>query len=244
MLGLLLLGVSVTAMAHFTKRSASEGGVLAATFPAVAEWKSELGLINSKLSQIEKASNRTADASESIDRKAENFKKEVSGNPQKELANMGVPWTDEGFGQALLRNDVKVVSLYLAGGWNVTSNFGEGNAIGHFVGRGSMVEINSVEKIIDMLLEHGLSINEPVFRFRGLQATDIATAAAGGCNYQMLKIALSRGANRKNAVTAAKGYMQAPRDSPFHHECEENRKKIFKLLGIPESYQGGYITVN
>lgn len=230
--GLIVLSTVLMLASFFTQRNSDNNGLLAATFPSLAVFQEELGIVNVKLSEISQNTNRAATGIESIDKKADNFKREVSEDPQKELSNMGVPWTNDGFGQALLRNDTRVVSLFLAAGWNLTSDFGEGNAIGHYVARGDMSNPSRVEDIFDMLVRHGLSVNAPIFRFRGTRAADIATSAVHGCNFTMLKIALARGADRGKAQLQAQSYMGAPDDSAFAHECEANKQRIRELLGV------------
>lgn len=81
-------------------------------------------VIGSSAAQIEGAALRlegTSGTVARIDEKIDHLKLESSKDPRKELANMGVAWTSKGFTEALAANDVKVLTLFLDGKFDLTS---------------------------------------------------------------------------------------------------------------------------
>lgn len=91
-----------------------EGGILAQNLEAVKLAQEKLGIIRS----IEK--NQKA-ANEKLDALIIATKKEVSENPRKELANMGINWQEAEFDQAILRKDLIAIELFVSGGMQLSS---------------------------------------------------------------------------------------------------------------------------
>lgn len=88
---------------------AQQGGILAGRIDAVAVAQQQLGLMQESVRQ----QTRTADAIEVV---RDTVKRESSEDPVKELANMGQPWSEDGFREALDRKDLRSIRLYLSGG--------------------------------------------------------------------------------------------------------------------------------
>lgn len=91
----------------------SEKGVLASNFPVISELQDQLAGIAESNKEIAKNTRETADQTKII---AEVTKKETSEDPRKELANLGVSWTEKSFWEAVDLGDRKVINLFLAGG--------------------------------------------------------------------------------------------------------------------------------
>ncbi|MDM7858872.1 hypothetical protein [Thiopseudomonas acetoxidans] len=238
-IGQLLFGAVLLGSHYATLQSADSGGVVATVFPVVKDWQEKLGAIEVSAAKIEENTGRSAVAAESLDKKADNFKREVSEDPQKELMNRGVAWTDQSFGQALMRSDVKVVELFVRAGWNIRSAFNPedgGSAIGYYAFLGDTSDKVAVGKIVDLLTSRGLSMREPVARFRGVTALSLPAAAASGCNRVLLEVLLEKGARasdvRSELKSAWNGYISAPDDSPHYAPCTQDKARIEKLLGL------------
>lgn len=97
-----------------------KGGYLGANLNAVASAQQQLGISKEILISVQKTAAEVA----ALNKKAENFKKETSENPQKELANLGFKWSDEDLWQAVLREDATVVELFVKGGFSPSNNTG------------------------------------------------------------------------------------------------------------------------
>jgi hypothetical protein len=188
-----------------------------------------------------------------IDETAKTLKKETSLDPQKELANMGLPWTNDAFGQALIRADVKVVELFLKGGWNARSHFREydsSNALMNFIRYGHMSNPRDIEKIVDLIIESGVTLEEKAVIGERIgegiisrsEPIDMTTAAVGACNLVLLKILIRKGGSTKiakdrllNRANMEYGYyyVNASRSSPFYDNHVKDRAEILKILGLP-----------
>lgn len=111
---------SISCMVFATKSFASsgEGGVLAKNVTAISVAQEQLGLSQSILAEQKK----TNSVLTSIDTKAENFKREISSDPRKELFNSGVLWEHGRLRQALRESDTKVASLFFQGGMRLSGS--------------------------------------------------------------------------------------------------------------------------
>ncbi|MCH4564676.1 hypothetical protein MKP05_16365 [Halomonas sp. EGI 63088] len=94
---------------------AEDKGVLASSFTVVNNLQQSLGLVNERLESIDSG---VAIISKNI----VNVKKEVSSDPRKELANMGVSWSFDNFYESIYNHDMKVVELFLSGGMKLKSS--------------------------------------------------------------------------------------------------------------------------
>lgn len=88
------------------------GGLLAENISAISVAQKQLGISGQILEQQVK----TTAAVESIDKKADNFKKEISDNPRIQLANQGVLWESSRLNAAIKVGDTSTVRLFLDGG--------------------------------------------------------------------------------------------------------------------------------
>lgn len=88
---------------------AEEVGVLASNFTVVNNLQQSMGLVSERLESIDRS---VSAISETI----VNLKREVSSDPRKELANMGISWSFDNFYESIFSRDLKVVELFLRGG--------------------------------------------------------------------------------------------------------------------------------
>jgi hypothetical protein len=93
--------------------SIAQHGVLASKIPAAAEVQKVLLGIDKHLASIETNTKKTVDKIEELQT---SVKKETSLDPRKELANLGVMWSQESIDQAERTQDVRSIELLLAGG--------------------------------------------------------------------------------------------------------------------------------
>lgn len=198
-------------------------GLMASSIPELSRFQESLGMVGESIERIDKSVS-------SIDYKMDNVKKESSDDPQKELANLGVPWTDNAYAQALLRSDIKVIDLFLRAGWNPKSGYDNGSAIGNYIWLGDMSDSSKVNKVIKMMLDHGISFREPVSRFRGVEAQDLVSAAIRSCNLVFLQAALANGGKLTSTTSVGTPYIGAAPDGPLAAKCENDRVTILSMI--------------
>lgn len=180
--------------ATFITEKSGDAGFIAEAIPGVAALKRDVGIIRQTAQNIEKNTGKIAAQAEQLNEKANNLKRETSLDPQKELANMGVAWSNDHFADALIRGDEKVVSLFLAAGWNpLSGDEGAGNAIGRFVWHGSDLA-DKAARILDLLVQHGVDVETSPVRFYDFPSKNFATNAAVACNLPLLVALKSKGA--------------------------------------------------
>jgi hypothetical protein len=112
----IVFGVICLFIAGKSFAARTEGGLVAAKVPAVSVAQQQLGL-TAKLVEEARKTNRTLD---SIDFKADNFKRENSDDPRKELVNSGVLWESIRLERAISEGDTRTVQLFLLGGMPVS----------------------------------------------------------------------------------------------------------------------------
>jgi hypothetical protein len=120
---ILVLSSVLTFYQHGSK-NAKKSGLIASKVPTVKDIQASLGMVNAQLKEINTSLH-------SIDDKMDNAKKEVSKNPRKELANLGIPWDSERFFEAISHNDQPIIDLFFQGGMQVDriADSYNGNAI-------------------------------------------------------------------------------------------------------------------
>jgi hypothetical protein len=236
LIGLVVISIAVSGCSYFTSVNSSDGGFIVKTFPEAADLQRSLGIIESNLKSIDQHSANIEKNTQEISSKADNFKREVSDDPQKELSNMGVSWSNESFSQALKRTDYRVVKLFIDAGWNIFSEDNDnGNAIATFVWLGGSDNVKLYEKIIDSLIDNGMDLNKKYYRFRGVEPTDFATTAAQACNVVALRIAKNKGANFTNAINSVTS-ISPPDDSPYASTCKDDIEEIKNIVGSDNIY--------
>jgi hypothetical protein len=114
---MLIFGVACLFFAGKSAGAASEGGVLAKHVDAIALAQQQIGISQAMLVE-QKKTNQTLS---SIDTKADNFKKENSDDPRKELANSGVTWEHFRLTRALTEGDLRTAELFLRGDMPMTA---------------------------------------------------------------------------------------------------------------------------
>ena len=103
-----------------SSNQADNGGYLASKSETISNIQKELGIITELTKKIEDNTRRTAESTEKISSQIENVKKEVSSDPRKEVANLGLSWDVDAFSKALMSGDLKLIELFLAGGMKPT----------------------------------------------------------------------------------------------------------------------------
>lgn len=109
---LFIFGAACLLFAGKSAGAAAEGGVLAKHVDAISLAQQQIGISQAILTEQRK----TNQILNSIDTKADNFKKESSNDPRKELANRGITWEAKNFSTAVKNQDVETVKLFLEGG--------------------------------------------------------------------------------------------------------------------------------
>lgn len=82
-------------------------------------------------------------------------KREVSENPRKELANLGIAWTGDNFLQAVEARDFETMRLFLEGGMNVETANWQGMMLPVVLGRTK----DDIPEILALLTQYGLDPN-------------------------------------------------------------------------------------
>jgi len=115
-----------------SKNSGSDGqgnGFATNHFSEIAQLQATLLDIKTDIHDIRETSARTATATERAADAAvitastvNELKKEVSSDPRKELANLGISWSISELGGAVEKDDNKAILLFLSGGMRFNSN--------------------------------------------------------------------------------------------------------------------------
>lgn len=103
-----------------SSQQSDNGGYFASKSETISNIQKELGIITGLTKKIEENTKRTAENTEKISDQMENVKKEVSLDPRKEIANLGLSWTIDDFSKALMSRDLKLIELFLSGGMKPT----------------------------------------------------------------------------------------------------------------------------
>jgi hypothetical protein len=90
----------------------------------------------------------------------------TDSDPRRSLAKMGVSWTDDAFGEALLRGDVPVLKLFLAGGMKPYGKNRDNPVLVRFM-LGAR-DIDNFEVVLQLLVSYGLDIDH-VLKAQGLE---------------------------------------------------------------------------
>jgi hypothetical protein len=88
----------------------SQRGIIAEKFDAIQVVQSKLLGLENTIEEVNKGVNQ---ANEKLDNLASVVKKEVSDDPRKELANMGLNWDEYAFRQSIIKGDISAIDLYL-----------------------------------------------------------------------------------------------------------------------------------
>ena len=138
-------------------------GFLSSKYPLIETLQQDIGLIEKHTKEIAKNTKEIALSTKNIDHntrdisgKLDHLKKEVSSNPRKEIANLGLAWTASAFVNSLMEGDLQVVSLFLNGGMNGTELHKGTSAILFAMQNG--ISGDSVE-ILSLLIANGFDVN-------------------------------------------------------------------------------------
>lgn len=157
-------------------------------------------------------------------------RRDEAANPRKALSELGVTWSNQGFGDALMNADLSALELFFAAGWNPLSEYGEGNALAHFLWRSSTSDPARAERVLRLFVNAGVSPTAKVVRFRRMPPMDMASAAALACNASALDAVLKLGGDKHAAVrTLREQYGVAPADDGIPN-CAEQIGRIGALL--------------
>lgn len=153
---------------------------------------------------------RIADTSEDINAGIQELKKEVSEDPRKELANLGISWNGDNFLDAVRSGDFQTLELFLAGGFNpVTARDSDGNMLPDYI-----AGLNQgIDETFELLQNYGLAFDS-TFSVNGSEANEktlIGRAAEAG-NTPVIKALVEHGAdpNALHAVYASYFYWKIP----------------------------------
>lgn len=112
-----LFGILCFFSAGKTYAALGSGGYIGKNVDAVAAAQKQLGISQAILSEQKK----TTEQLSSINAKADNFKKENSDDPRKELSNRGVAWENFRLTRAITAADLPTIELFLKGGMPISA---------------------------------------------------------------------------------------------------------------------------
>lgn len=133
---------------------AKEKGLIASKVEVIESLQRSLGIVSRQLTEVN-ANLKT------ISTKMDNSKKEISQNPRKELANLGVIWSGESFYEAIKSNDKLLMNLFFKGGMQIDiigSNY-HGEPI---VSMLMMWPPEDWESTMEMAIGYGYDFNTPI----------------------------------------------------------------------------------
>ena len=91
-----------------------------------------------------------------VQKSLENVKKETSEDPRKELANIGTPWSEQKFLEAVKTGDLRVVRLFIDGGMPLASATSQGRPLSVMLA----LNVTNPVAVLDVLADGGLNINQ------------------------------------------------------------------------------------
>ena len=127
---------------------------------------------------------------DSIDAGVRGVKKETSADPRKEVANLGARWDQAAFEDAVMRDDVKLVDLYLAGGMRVSVLF----VLNTMTRDGPDISANMADRIANSARAADRSACDKLnadFINKRLTRPNIRRAALSVCDAKTVRAALS-----------------------------------------------------
>lgn len=133
-------------------------GFLATKIDSIAGLQTSLGLIDTKLDDISAKQDKIIEVIENTDKKIDLVKKETSDDPKKELANLGINWSEQSFVYALKQGDLTTIELFLRGGMDPANKSVEyGNS---YVTLVSLWKLTKTIEILTLFEKYGLDINQ------------------------------------------------------------------------------------
>lgn len=152
-LGIAVLGLFTT---YFLSASHREsGGFLADSVPAIAMMQDDLGLIAAHTERIAKSTEAIEGHTRDISDKMDNVKREISDNPRKELANLGIEWKPEAFLEAVSIGDLATVQLFVDGGMPMVAARSQGRPLPIMLAKNTA----NPDAVLDILVDAGLDVN-------------------------------------------------------------------------------------
>jgi len=152
-LGIAVVGLFTT---YFISAGHKEsGGFLADTVPAIAMIQGDLGLVAEHTARIAKSTEAIEGHTRDISGKMDNVKREVSANPRKELANLGIEWKPEAFLEAVSIGDLGTVQLFIDGGMPLVAARSQGRPLPIMLAKNT----GNPGEVLDMLVAGGLDVN-------------------------------------------------------------------------------------
>lgn len=170
-------------------------GAIAETFPEFSRFASEM------TGEVKSIRQATESTSAGIDRLNDSVKQEVSTDPRKELANMGLSWTAENFLKSIELGDRRTIMLFLSGGMPSSARTEDQSVVYYAIARG----IPDFSWTVQKLVEHGLDLERPlevsrIYPFPGQEWRSPLFVAALNGRLDELRILEQLGANTRPLV--------------------------------------------
>lgn len=169
-------------------------GVIAEIFPEFPRFASEM------TGEVKCIRQATESTSIGIDRLNDSVKQEVSGDPRKELANMGLPWTAENFLKSIELGDRRAIMLFLSGGMPPSARTDQ-SVVFYAIVRG----VPDFSWTVQKLVQYGLDIERPlevssIYPFPGQEWKTPLFVAAVNSRLDELRIFEQLGANTRPLI--------------------------------------------
>lgn len=163
--------------------------------------------------------------------------RKANSGPRKELANLGISWTSEAFGEALQRGDTRVLKLFLAGGMDLYGEYDGGYAIAKFISVSH--SIGNFKEIFQLLMTYKLDVDHelkaPLSAWKSL--AEHAVAAGSVEAFQLIWDASKERETIRTMVRAwvAEEQMEQRRAHPLSVRSVGREEGLLKMLLIAES---------
>jgi hypothetical protein len=155
-------------------------------------------------------------------------KKEVSDDPRKELANIGVTWSGDAFLEAVRTGDLRVVNLFVAGEIPMTSAVSQGRTLPVMLA----LNVTNPGPVLDVLVRGGLDVNDTYEVAGGIGRVKVSMLgrAIEKANVALVKALLGHHVD-VNAAIQTFGVMGAPKDTfPLASAVSWRQMEIVFLL--------------
>lgn len=140
----LVFGVVCLAAGFKSYDARAGGGLIARTAPPLAELQVLTGVAD------EVKATRIA-----VDHLTDVVKRETSDDPQKELANRGIPWSAGSVREAIANRDAKTVTLFLQGGFPIATNDALRAQVGLLFRR---KDWETAQPLVEVFSSHGIDM--------------------------------------------------------------------------------------
>jgi hypothetical protein len=151
----LALSAALLFGAHVLTQSAPSDGWIGSHVSALGDVQQSLGLVEEQTQAISETTSDIKKDTEEIKDKLDDVKQETSDDPRKELANLGVTWSQQSFVDALMAGDERTVRLFLEGGMSPAVSHSGASAVLYML----QTQLPDPKPMLELMAEAGFDFD-------------------------------------------------------------------------------------